>query len=259
MRETTVCSDERQRLRVLNTYQEMHRRGMTISSVGCVSVRSEARVWITPTRTPPNVMTAADVCVVTLEGRCLGGDSPSRELPLHLEVYSHFPGIRAVVHTHSPWATAWSYRCQDLDLVTEELKYHGITKIRCTPEAPAGSTALARGAAEALQNASVALLAQHGVVAMGTDANAAMSWAELAEQQAHIQWLLHLDDRQGHGLGPTPRIARPRTKLKPIARIAPRDECHVPNGRLPTDLLIRAAREIRSLAAATRARRSGDP
>jgi L-fuculose-phosphate aldolase len=124
-------------------------------------------------------------------GRVCDG-TPSRELPLHLGLYRAFPEIGAVVHTHSPWATAWSYLCEGLDLETEELEYHRISRIPCTPSARAGSSSLADRAIEALQDAPIALLGRHGVVAMGRDVDAAMCLAQIAEQQAQIQWLMRL-------------------------------------------------------------------
>jgi L-fuculose-phosphate aldolase len=156
-------------------------------------VRDGDRIWITPTRVLSSQLHAGDVCAVALDGTPLAGGHPSIELPLHLELYSRDPRAGSVVHTHSPWATAWSHRCRDLDLPTEELEYHGIRRIRCSSRAPAGSRLLAMHAIDALQDAPVALLGGHGVVATGVDVDAALSWAELAEQQAHLEWLLRLD------------------------------------------------------------------
>jgi L-fuculose-phosphate aldolase len=184
--------DEPHRSSVLNAIQELYRRGLTIGSLGNVSVRGANSIWITPTRKLPERIQLSDICVVGMNGGRVGDGTPSRELPLHLGLYRAFPMVGAVVHTHSPWATAWSYLCEDLDLETEELEYHRITRIPCTPSAPAGSSSLAERAIEALQDAPVALLGRHGVVAMGPDIDDAMCLAQIAEQQAQIQWLTRL-------------------------------------------------------------------
>ena len=81
------------------------------------------------------------------------GSPASRELPMHLAIYRRYRGVGAIVHTHSPWATAWSHEHRDLDLPTEELEYHQIRRIRCSPHAPAGSAALGECAANALADA----------------------------------------------------------------------------------------------------------
>src|SRR6185437_341107 len=45
-------------------------------------------------------------CLVTPDGRLVAGPKPSVELPMHLAVYAARPEVGAVVHTHSPRATA---------------------------------------------------------------------------------------------------------------------------------------------------------
>ena len=80
-----------------------------------------------------------------------------------------------------------------LDLSTEELRYHDLARIPCTPTEPAGSAALATAAAAALAEAPVTLLGGHGVIAMGRDTAEAFELCALAEQQAQLHWLLRLE------------------------------------------------------------------
>jgi L-ribulose-5-phosphate 4-epimerase len=55
-------------------------------------------------------MTLDDVVLVQLEdGAILHGERrPSSDTPTHLVLYRAFPEIGGIVHTHSPWATAWA-------------------------------------------------------------------------------------------------------------------------------------------------------
>src|SRR5439155_25219639 len=55
-------------------------------------------------------LTATDIVIIDLEsGDVLAGDlRPSSDTPTHLEIYRAFPSIGGVVHTHSPYATAWA-------------------------------------------------------------------------------------------------------------------------------------------------------
>jgi L-ribulose-5-phosphate 4-epimerase len=47
--------------------------------------------------------------VTDLEGRVVEGNlKPSSDTPTHIELYKAFPAIGGIVHTHSPWATAWA-------------------------------------------------------------------------------------------------------------------------------------------------------
>ena len=64
-------------------------------------------VAMTPAATPYDTMTAADVCIVTLDGEVVDGDKPpTSELPLHTLVYGRRPEVGAIVHAHSPAAMA---------------------------------------------------------------------------------------------------------------------------------------------------------
>ncbi|MDQ2896730.1 MAG: L-ribulose-5-phosphate 4-epimerase AraD [Actinomycetota bacterium] len=57
-----------------------------------------------------DAMTAADIVLVDLEsGRCVeSGRRPSTDTPTHLALYRAAPELGGIVHTHSPWATAWA-------------------------------------------------------------------------------------------------------------------------------------------------------
>jgi L-fuculose-phosphate aldolase len=178
---------------VVAAAKALERRGLTVSSLGNVSVRQGDRIWITPSRVLPANLDPANVPVVGRDGtRIFGTSLASGELLMHLAIYRRYLRIKAIVHTHSPWATAWSHDYRDLDMPTEELAYHQIRRIRCSPHAPAGSAALAEYAVNALADAPAALLGGHGVVAVGPDLDTAVSRASLTEQQAHIAWLRRL-------------------------------------------------------------------
>jgi len=94
-----------------------------------------------------------------------------------------------VVHTHSPYATARSFRPDPLIVETEERTYLGLARFHVAPPAPAGSTALACGAVNALRASPAALLAHHGVVGVGPDPRAALEICALVEHQAVISSL----------------------------------------------------------------------
>lgn len=54
-------------------------------------------------------MRADDMVVLDLEGRIIEGElRPSSDTPTHIYLYNSFPGIGGIVHTHSPWATAFA-------------------------------------------------------------------------------------------------------------------------------------------------------
>lgn len=61
---------------------------------------------ISPSGLEYATLRAEDVCLVTMEGELVEGPRPSVELPMHLFVLAARPDVGAVVHTHSPRATA---------------------------------------------------------------------------------------------------------------------------------------------------------
>jgi L-fuculose-phosphate aldolase len=112
------------------------------------------------------------------------------ELPLHLAVYRTRPDVRAVVHTHSAHATAWSFLDRPIEPVTEDLTYHGLGRVGTCGGGPPGSEALAASVARALRSEHGVLVAGHGVVAVGDTVELAIARVAAIEHVAQIAWLL---------------------------------------------------------------------
>lgn len=71
--------------------------------------REQGLVVIKPSGVPYELMKAEHMVVVDLEGRTIDGNlKPSSDTPTHLALYKAFHQIGGIVHTHSPWATAWA-------------------------------------------------------------------------------------------------------------------------------------------------------
>jgi L-fuculose-phosphate aldolase len=163
---------------------------LVIGTTGNVSGRAEDRIVITPTRTSYDTLGPDQLVEVELSsGRERPEGRASRELPLHLATYAERQDVSAVVHTHSPHATAWSFLNLPLEPVTEEFSYYDIGRVM-TCSGGAGTTALAQAAAEALTSANGVLLAGHGVVTVGETVEAAVTRAAAIEHAAQIAFLL---------------------------------------------------------------------
>jgi L-fuculose-phosphate aldolase len=197
-------------------------RGLVYGSIGNGSIRDGRRVWITPSRVPYADMGAEDVVEVALDGahRAAAGEPgrpPSRELPLHLAVYRARPDVRAILHTHSTHALAWSFLCDPLPQTIEDLGYYEAGPVRTTPYAPPGSAALADGAAAALRDARAVLLGRHGVLAAAGSLPDALGIAQAVERQAHVAWLLR-GERAAQDAGLTARHPTPTIRPCPGLR-----------------------------------------
>ncbi|UGS36525.1 class II aldolase/adducin family protein [Capillimicrobium parvum] len=190
---------------VIRVARELSRRDLVVGSVGNVSVRDGDHVCITPTRMPYDALRRRDTVIVTLTGDKIAGRRPaSRELPIHLAAYRARPDARAIVHTHSTYATVLSILGTALPRMLEEQDYYGIGEIPVVSAAAPGSRALADGVAAAATRNDAMLLARHGVLTLGADADTALARAEVVERTATAAWLLRavgsspmdrLDDR----------------------------------------------------------------
>jgi L-fuculose-phosphate aldolase len=180
---------------VLGAARALTDRGLVTGTTGNLSLRHAGAIIITPSRMAYESLRPRDLVTVAADGTVLRGRrAPSRELPLHLAVYAARPDAGAVVHTHTPHATAWSFLDRPLRPRTEEMEYYAIGEIRTSARAPAGSTELARHAVAALGGAGAVLLGGHGALALGADLDEALAVAEAVEHQAHVAWLLHAPD-----------------------------------------------------------------
>jgi L-fuculose-phosphate aldolase len=179
------------RRRVLEAARSLADEGLVVGTTGNVSLRRADQVLVTPTRLSYARMSPADVVLVSVDGTQLAGDrAPSRELPLHLAVYMARPDVGALVHTHSPHATAWSFLGEPLAPEMEDNAYYGIGTVRTSRPAAAGTAELAEYAADALADSAAVLLGGHGVLATGSTLEKALEIARVIEHQAQVAWLL---------------------------------------------------------------------
>jgi L-ribulose-5-phosphate 4-epimerase len=96
---------------VLEANLELVRRGLVLYTFGNASAiaREEKLVVIKPSGVPYQTMKPEYLVITDLDGQVVEGDlRPSSDLPTHLVLYKAFPGIGAVAHTHSEYATSWA-------------------------------------------------------------------------------------------------------------------------------------------------------
>lgn len=180
----------RPRRAVVRAARAMVERGLVVGTAGNVSARTAGGLLITPSRTDYHALRPLHLVEVDLDGRFdLSGRPPSIELLLHLVIYRRRADVGSIIHTHSPYATAWSHRDGPLVPRTEDMDYNGMGEVRCAPAAAPGSSALAGEAAAALGDARAVLLGGHGVVAVGATPDEALVAAEIVEHQAQVAWI----------------------------------------------------------------------
>ncbi|WP_128477012.1 class II aldolase/adducin family protein [Halorussus pelagicus] len=160
---------------------------LTPGRTGNLSVRRDDNFAVTPTGVAYDRIAAADVPVVSLEGEQVAGDSaPSSETPMHSAVYREFDA-GAIVHTHSPWASTLAILHEPIPPVHYMLALAGTT-VPVADYATYGTAELAANAVEAMEtaDAEACLLANHGLLATGEDADSALETAINVEYTARI-------------------------------------------------------------------------
>ncbi len=131
-----------------------------------------------------------DMVVVDLEGRVVEGThKPSSDTQSHLYIYRHRPDVGGIVHTHSPYATAFAALGRPIPVVLTAMADEFGGPIPCGRFALIGSEAIGEAVLEAIGDSSAVLLKHHGVFTLGPDAEAAVKAAVMTEDVARTVWL----------------------------------------------------------------------
>jgi L-fuculose-phosphate aldolase len=178
---------ERERDQVAAAARSLAAEGLVLGTAGNVSVRADDLVAVTPTGAALERLAVDEVAVVDLDGTLVEGDlAPTSELELHLGIYRRY-GAGAVVHAHSPIATALACVLDELPLVHYQMLSLG-GPLRIAPYSTFGTPELAQLTLDALQDRAAALMANHGMIAHGPDLDAAMENTRLVEWSAELYW-----------------------------------------------------------------------
>ena len=164
------------------------RMGYFVGTWGNISVRYRDRFLITPTRLDYDAMTPADIVLIETEsGRRAGGwRLPSSEMQLHRAIYRARPDVGAVVHSHSPHASAVSCLRKGIPVLLEDMAQL-IGEVRCAPYVRGGMHhALAEGAVAHLGESNAVLLSNHGPVCCGRDLEEALVVSQVLEKSAQV-------------------------------------------------------------------------
>lgn len=179
-----------ERQAVVEACRDLVATGLVRGTSGNVSVRDTATglIAMTPTGTGYVTMAADDVAVMSVDGDVVEGLlKPTTEAALHLEIYRARAEVNAVVHTHSPCATTLAALREPVPAVHYILAKAAST-VRVAPYQRYGTAELAAACVSTLGSDWGVLLANHGVVAIGTGLASAMAVAEAIEFTAEITW-----------------------------------------------------------------------
>jgi L-fuculose-phosphate aldolase len=182
-------SEDYAREGICETGRKIYQRGFVAGNDGNISVRiDENEIIATPTRVSKGFMTPEILLKMDLNGNVLkdGGIPPTSEIKMHLRIFRECPDVQAVIHTHSPIATAYACAQIPLDdaLLLENVVILGV--VPCTEFALAGSDEVPNVVARYCKDHNALLLGNHGVLVWGNSLTDACFRSETLEHYAKI-------------------------------------------------------------------------
>lgn len=150
---------------------------LNVGTAGNLSVRHDAGFWITPSGLHPEQMKAEDIVLLDIDGGTAGTQRPSSEWQIHRDLYRSRVEVGAVVHMHSPNATALSCLRLPLPPFHYTIARFGGDDVPCADYAPFATTALSNIVVAAMRDRSACLMANHGATVIGATLDEAIDQA----------------------------------------------------------------------------------
>jgi len=176
--------------KVLAAAKDMLHKGLTEGTAGNISARQEDGTFvITPSSVDYDQMELDDLVVIGADGKAISakdGRSASSEKLLHLACYAAYEDVGSVIHSHPVHATMFAVAHQNIPACIDEFTVYVGGDVRVAEYASSGSAALGDNAVVALKDRGAALIANHGLVAVGPGPDKALHITALVERNAQI-------------------------------------------------------------------------
>ena len=169
----------------------MFDRGLTGGSTGNISARTEdGGLLVSPTGTSFGRLDPGRLSRFDADGKLIGGDKPTKEMPLHSAFYETRRSAGAVVHLHSCHSVALSMMPDaDEDNFLPPMTPYGIMKlgrVKLLPFFMPGDPMMGEAVRGLAGKRSAVMLANHGPVVAGKDVEAACNAIEELEDTARL-------------------------------------------------------------------------
>lgn len=186
-----MTTETRLRDQICLLAKSMFDRGLTGGSTGNISARTDdGGLLVSPTGTSFGRLDPARLSRFDATGRLVGGDAPTKEMPLHTAFYDTRSTAGAVVHLHSCHSVALSLMPDvDADDFLPPLTPYGIMKlgrVKLLPFFLPGDPAMGAAVRGLAGKRSAVMLANHGPVVAGKDIEAACNAIEELEDTARL-------------------------------------------------------------------------
>lgn len=176
--------------KVVHVTISSYNKGMFAGTSGNLSIYDPETkyIYITPSSQPYETMTSDDIMVIDTEGNIIEGKhKPSSEWRMHAQIYKHMSStVTAVVHTHSPYATAFAVSKEKIPVILIEMVPFIGGDVPLAEFALPGTNEVGLNAIDALKDRKACLMTNHGVLAVGKTIEQAQTCAVYVEDAAKI-------------------------------------------------------------------------
>ncbi|WP_416210065.1 L-ribulose-5-phosphate 4-epimerase [Anaerolinea sp.] len=177
---------------LLYLHLQLPKNGLVTWTSGNVSVRDVSTGWvlIKPSGVFYENLHPEDFILLDLDGNILEGSlKPSSDTASHLYIYRHRPDVNGIVHTHSPYATAFAAvgKAIPVYLTAQADEFGGA--IPCAGLGLIGGEEIGKLVVETIGTSPGCLLQNHGVFTIGKDGISAVKAAVMIEDIAKTVWL----------------------------------------------------------------------
>lgn len=178
---------EKLRQEVYQLHLELPKNNLVVWTAGNLSGRDPetGNVVIKPSGLKYSELTPDKMVVVDVDGKVLEGDlKPSSDTASHLYIYRHMPEVNGVVHTHSPYATAFAALGKPIPVYLTAIGDEFGGPIPCGDFSLIGGEGIGKVVVMSIGNSSAVLLKNHGVFTVGASPEAALKAAVMVEDAA---------------------------------------------------------------------------
>ena len=180
----------RRELHVLHL--ELPKNALVAWTSGNVSARVGEKMLIKPSGVTFEDLTPESLVLTDLQAQVLEGDlSPSSDTATHAYIYRHLPEVGGIVHTHSPYATAWAANAREIPCFLTAMADEFGGPIPCGNFALIGGEQIGAEVVRVLKGhrSPAIILQNHGVFTIGHTPRAALKAAVMAEDVARTAFL----------------------------------------------------------------------
>ncbi len=177
--------DIKLRKQIIESVRSFSANGLGVGTSGNLSARVKGGFIITPTGVPYEELEPDSLVTCNLDGEVTGGSlKPSSEWRFHCDIYREREEAGAIVHVHSPYATALACNRLSIPAFHYMVAIAGGDSIRCADYATFGTAELSSHVLKAIEKRKACLMANHGQIAFDRDVGAAFKMTLEVEELA---------------------------------------------------------------------------